>query len=291
MVKLVVDLAVLEMSVKRNLERAVLFKQNKQYRERLELNNVELKEHIDRLQLDMQAGRLVQQKMLPHGLVIKEPLVFEHYMLPSMYLSGDFVDYFELQDGLFFFYIMDVSGHGASSAMITVLVKSVINRFVENSLSELAIHPEFDLQALLETINLELLKSETGKHATMFVGTINLYQNCLQYINAAHYPRPILKNFNSYTEIETEGLAVGLFDDAQYSLKTLEIGDDFELTMCSDGLFEVLPQKKLQQKEQVLLEIIQKQHNTIDDLAHNLALPCEQEVPDDVTLLRVKKVK
>ena len=41
-------------------------------------------------------------------------------------LSGDFVDYFRITDRHFAFYMADVSGHGASSAFVTVLSEELL---------------------------------------------------------------------------------------------------------------------------------------------------------------------
>ncbi|BCE02543.1 SpoIIE family protein phosphatase [Marinicellulosiphila megalodicopiae] len=281
------DLAVLEHSVKRNLERSYLVKQNKKYREDLETTNRELTTHLDRLQMDMQAGRVVQQQLLPPKKLNISPLVFEHFMVPSMFLSGDFVDYFPISDDKFFFYIVDVSGHGASSAMITILIKSIINRFIEKQLQQGQC--EIDLPGLIQTINVELLKSNTGKHATVFVSTLDAKENRLNYINAAHFPQPILFNYGEVSMIPTQGLAVGLFEDSKYEQKSVELSDDFELTLFSDGLLEVLTEKSLSEKEEYLLEKIGKEHNTISELAQTLKLEQVEDAPDDITLLQVKK--
>ncbi|MCJ8313699.1 MAG: response regulator [Saccharospirillaceae bacterium] len=281
------DLAVLEHSVKRNLERSLLVKQNKIYREDLEKTNRELTIHLDRLQLDMQAGRVVQQQLLPPKQLSVPPLKFEHFMVPSMYLSGDFVDYFALCSDKFFFYIVDVSGHGASSAMVTILIKSIINRFIEKQLQLNQF--DIDLPSLVQTLNEELLKSNTGKHATVFVATLDSSINQLNYINAAHFPQPILFNKGEVSMIPTQGLAIGLFENTQYIQKSVEISDDFELTLFSDGLLDVIKDKTLSEKEDYLLEKIGKEHNTISELAKELQLEQVKDAPDDITLLQVRK--
>ena len=65
----------------------------------------------------------VQMKMLPENDQVIEGIYFEHLIKPSLYLSGDFLDYFKLDNDRVLFYFADVSGHGASSAFVTVLLK------------------------------------------------------------------------------------------------------------------------------------------------------------------------
>jgi serine phosphatase RsbU (regulator of sigma subunit) len=44
-------------------------------------------------------------------------------------LSGDFVDYFPIDDRHFAFYLADVSGHGAASAFLAVMLKTLMDQY------------------------------------------------------------------------------------------------------------------------------------------------------------------
>ncbi|MBP7230191.1 MAG: response regulator, partial [Moraxellaceae bacterium] len=115
--KPLIEMEVLEHSVRRALERGYLLKQNRQIREQLERSLALLKE-------DQEAGRRVQLRMLPPTPhVFNEDCHFSHRIIPSLYLSGDFVDYFRMGPDRIGFYLADVSGHGASSAFVTVFLK------------------------------------------------------------------------------------------------------------------------------------------------------------------------
>ena len=171
--------------------------------------------------------------------------------------------------------------------MVTILIKSIINRFIEKQLQ--FNQYDIDLPSLIQTLNEELLKSNTGKHATVFVATLDSSKNQLNYINVAHFPQPILFNKGEVSMIPTQGLAIGLFEDAKYTQKSVELSDDFELTLFSDGLLEVIQDKSLSEKEDYLLELIGKEHNTISELAQIFELEQVTDAPDDITLLQVIK--
>ena len=131
LVKPIIDMVVLEHSVQRNLDLVDLASQNRNYRDHLESVNRELRTSLDELRSDQQAGRKVQMKMLPDPIK-DETLHFSHIIKPSLMLSGDFLDYFPLDDKHYGFYIADVSGHGASSAFVTVLLKNLTYRLKRN---------------------------------------------------------------------------------------------------------------------------------------------------------------
>ena len=130
LIKPLEDLAVLEHSVRRALDRAQLRVENLRYREKLEAANRQLQASLSLLEEDQNAGRQVQMNMLPQTPWVVDGLQFAHQIIPSLYLSGDFVDYFRLDERRVAFYLADVSGHGASSAFVTVLLKVMTTRLL-----------------------------------------------------------------------------------------------------------------------------------------------------------------
>ncbi|WP_320826710.1 SpoIIE family protein phosphatase [Reinekea sp.] len=289
LMKPVVDLSVLEHSVERALERALLFKENYLYRQELEQRNQQLQNHVDRLKLDLQAGRAVQQRLLPTFELTQGDYHVRHDMEPSTYLSGDLVDYFELGPHQLVFYIADVSGHGASSALITLLIKTQIDRYrdeLENDTSDIVTNPG----QLLRQINLELLKTQTHKHATMFYGIINTIEDRMDYALAAHFPAPILCFDSECRTIEPESLAVGLFDDASYVTRHMDLKGFRQLTLLSDGIFELMSETTLAEKEARLLELGAERTHTMHDYLDRMRENGKTaDAPDDITVLTVEK--
>ncbi len=89
--------------------------------------NLKLRSYISRLENDQEAGGKMQQKLLPDTQKTFGDCTFSSRIYTSMYLSGDFLDYFEIDTDRVGFYMADVSGHGISSAFITVLLKNFID--------------------------------------------------------------------------------------------------------------------------------------------------------------------
>ena len=84
----------LEHAIKRAIERLCLLRENRLYREELESTNRELKESLSILKEDQEAGRCIQFQLLPDREIKYGGYGFSHHIIPSLYLSGDFVDYF-----------------------------------------------------------------------------------------------------------------------------------------------------------------------------------------------------
>jgi serine phosphatase RsbU (regulator of sigma subunit) len=287
--KPLIEMEVLEHSVRRALERGQLLKQNRQIREQLELTNAELERSLDLLEEDQEAGRRVQRRMLPPTPhVFNDVCHFSHRIIPSLYLSGDFVDYFRIGPQRLGFYLADVSGHGASSAFVTVFLKTLTNRIqrhYEKRTNTNALSPS----RLLTAINQELISMALGKHLAMFCGVIDLAENKLVYCIGAHFPPPILVNDGVPQVLGGRGLPVGIFSDATFEDVTLPLAERFSLVAMSDGVLEVLPEDTMEAKEAHLLAIVGQGHRDADALASALHLDGEVEVPDDIALLVINR--
>ncbi len=268
-------------SLQRLLERAEFISQSQYFREELERS-------LGLLQEDQQAGRHVQQKMLPPKHADINDVHFEHRIKPSLFLSGDFVDYFRISESLSMFYLADISGHGASSAFVTVLLKNMTNRLLRNYNRG----SSFDILspvAVLERVNKELLETGLGKHMTIFVGLLDRIENTLQYGVGGHFPMPILKQGDTTEYLGGCGMPVGLFDDAQFEGRIVELEDEFCITVFSDGVLEVMPQLSLKAKEKCLLDAAAQGYDDLGDLARILGVDQVDEAPDDIAALSISK--
>lgn len=286
--KPLIELEVLEHSVRRALERGTLLKQNRQYREQLELANAELERSLDLLEEDQEAGRRVQRRMLPPTPCLMEGVTLSHRIIPSLYLSGDFVDYFKLGTNRIGFYLADVSGHGASSAFVTVFLKTLTNRIQRHYEKRTNVNAMSPARILI-SINQELMSMAIGKHLAMFCGVIDTEENKLVYCMGAHYPPPILVNGKDVRPLPGRGLPVGIFGDATYEDVTVPLEKEFTLVAMSDGVLEVLPGGSNDEKEAKLLELVRTGYRDVDALAHVLNVDGEVEVPDDIAFLVINR--
>ncbi|MEE3169820.1 MAG: PP2C family protein-serine/threonine phosphatase, partial [Pseudomonadota bacterium] len=196
-------------------------------------------------------------------------------------------DYFRISEDQVLVYIADVSGHGASSAFVTVLLKNLTNRLQRN----LRRHSSDDIlypDRFLERINSELLDTGLGKHVTVFVGIISVKERTLKYAVGAHFPMPILSFEGGETRfLEGSGLPVGLFETPKWEVYEVPLAQPFRLTLFSDGILEVISAKSLDEKESTLLELVSGGRHTIASLSEALNLDAITELPDDIAIVSV----
>ncbi|WP_040261386.1 two-component system response regulator RssB [Pseudomonas massiliensis] len=284
LIKPLEDLAVLEHSVHRALDRSRLMRENQRYREKLETANRELEASLHLLQEDQNAGRQVQMNMLPVNPWVTGAFRFEHQIIPSLYLSGDFVDCFRVDEQRVAFYLADVSGHGASSAFVTVLLKFMTTRLMFESRRN-GLMPQFRPSDVLSHINRGLINCKLGKHVTMVGGVIDEQSGALTYSIGGHLPLPVLFDGTQSRYLEGRGLPVGLFDEASYSNHEIALPERFSLTLFSDGILDLLPGDTLKDKEAALPEIVKAAGGSLDGLRQKFGLATLGEMPDDIAML------
>ncbi len=284
------DMAVLEHAVRQALERADLIRQNRIYREHLEHANEKLEESLRQLEEDERAGRRIQFQLMPKDGAVLGGFRFSRRLLTSTYLSGDFVDYFVIDRRYVGFYIADVSGHGVSSALITLMLNNYINRLLEG-------YRQFGKEAIiqpavtLEKLNRATIRAELGKYLTILYGVFDLEENRLRLSNAGQFPYPILYCDAQASYLEQKSMPVGLFDFAEFGELTIDLPDQFALALFSDGILEVLEQPSMRAKEDYLLESVDRIDPGAGDLAARLGVVGESDIPDDVTLLLITRNK
>jgi serine phosphatase RsbU (regulator of sigma subunit) len=277
-----------EHAIRRCLEQAQLRRANLQHREQLERANQDLLCKIHELEHDQQAGRYVQLKMLPATPKTFGDYQFSHQLIPSLLLSGDFVDYFLVGDSHVVFFIADVSGHGSSSAFVTVLLKNMFARkrsdFNHNN-DNAILSP----LAMLGIANSNLMNTGIDKHATLCVGVIDLTTDQLRYSVAGHLPLPILSVNGCSEYLPGEGMPVGLFESAEFTERSLQLPENFVITLFTDGILDVVAAEGVIQQEQFLLTKLQGGFDNVGPVLQALELDDISGAPDDITVLVISK--
>lgn len=279
----------LEQALRLAVEQGRQWRREQAYLKSLEQTNERLRGNLEALRDDEEAGRRLQFQLLPPDRQSIGPYRFSRRLCTSLYLSGDFVDYFRIDDEHTGFYMADVAGHGVSSAIVTVLLKSYMARYLE-------LYRRAKNQGILDPariftrINHNMLKSGMDKHLTMFYGVLNNTTQTLYYCNAGQFPYPILYGDDTVQYIESRSKPLGMFDFAEYHTRMLPLTEKFTLAIVSDGILELLPQSNTNDKLLYLLGAVANEPTSITALSRGLGLDTvHNTLQDDVTLLLVQR--
>lgn len=246
-----------------------------------------LERSLEELRADHHAAQHVQQNLLPEKEQVINGVKYEYTLTPSLLLSGDFVDAIQVNDDLSVFYLADVSGHGASSALVTVLLKNLTGRLLRNYKR----NSSFDLlspMATLHRINKEILLTRMGKHMTMFIGLLDAKESKLTYAVGGHHPMPILSTMGDAHFLEGRGMPVGMFESPVFEEREIDLPESFTLTLFSDGILETITEPSLAEKEALLLRTLKNGFISSAELTAQLEFGADTH-PDDVAIMTVSR--
>jgi phosphoserine phosphatase RsbU/P len=277
-------------SVERCIHHRHLQRELKASKEHLESANRKLRHSLRMLEQDQQAGRQVQMALLPSAPLQVDDYWFSHTIYASLYLSGDFTDYFQVGDHEIVFFLADVSGHGSSSAFATVLLKNLFARKRSDFLRRQDASITSPVK-MLSLANRELLELEIDKYATMIVGVLNFREHSLRYSVAGHLPQPALLIEDHAEYLEGEGSPVGLMAEVAFQEQTIALPERFLLTLMSDGILELMDKDDLVEKEQELIDRLSGPLVRPANLIERLGLEDvdQNALPDDVAALFISR--
>jgi phosphoserine phosphatase RsbU/P len=133
--------------------------------------------HLLRMEKELGDARAFQQSLLPPEFgQVGGISIFAHY-IPCSELAGDFYDYVALPPDGAVILVADVSGHGASAAMLTGIVKSALH-----SASSEAYEPASVVARVANGIR------TFGDHHFITLICARVRNGSLDFVNAGHPP-------------------------------------------------------------------------------------------------------
>ncbi len=278
LLKPITDLSIITHTLEKSIERFSLKRQSKAYQLKLE-------ETVQTLREGEIAAKKMQKRLLPPPSCELCGFSLTGNLLARDYLSGDFYDYFALNDTTLIFYLADIAGHGVSSAFVTVLLKSIVNKCVDNfhkNADDTIIHPHKFLQQL----NKEICAEHLGKYLTIFFGKIDLISDTLSYVNGGHFPPPIIVKEDTEEYAATGESPVGIDPEATFQTKKIELTDQFQLYLFSDGVIDAMLQGSIREKMEKLRDLVQL--GRLEPFYEKLKQ--QDQRTDDMSLVTLKRI-
>jgi serine phosphatase RsbU (regulator of sigma subunit) len=198
----------------------------------LMLNLLVILEVADRLSLknDLEVAREIQLAMLP-GRVYEAPHVEAFGMTrPANTVGGDFYDILPRHDGSMLLALGDVAGKGSPAALLMALLLAMMRTLVDEGLNG---------AELMSRLNTQLCKhAPRTRFVTLFVASLQPATGELMYVNAGHLPPLIRRATGAYERLLGGGIALGLWEHAEYSIGRTLMSPGDVLVMYSDGITE-----------------------------------------------------
>lgn len=158
--------------------------------------------------------------------------------VPSSNIGGDAFGYHWIDKDHFAIYLLDVTGHGVTSALLSISVTNIL-RSQSLPLTDFR-RPAKVLAVLNEIFQMDL---HGNKSFTMWYGVYERSSHRLVYASAGHPPAilargPAAKK-TDLRRLEKGGVMIGCVPGMEYEEETLDLGESDRLLVFSDGIFEV----------------------------------------------------
>ncbi|MEC7120601.1 MAG: SpoIIE family protein phosphatase [Pseudomonadota bacterium] len=210
---------------------------------------------------DLPSAVKLQQALLPDPLQL-DGYQLHHFYQPAAFLSGDWIDYWKVDEQHVLFYLADVAGHGVASSLLSAWLAAFHGH-------------DGRPEDLLNDMNRLLVQQNTGKHITLLCGLLDQQRHQVHWCSAGHYPPAILIQPNQPPEILTaSSFPLGLTAQLNIQMQTIDLPPDSQLIFASDGALEAFQGNLGQQLNQLIEQLSSQQFHPPVDLPDDLALLC-----------------
>ncbi len=270
--------------------------------------NSELKELNDRLETantrmsrDLAAAAKVQQSLLPDEVDSIIGADFAWRYIPCDELAGDFLNYFHLDDQHIAMFVVDVSGHGVASSLLSVTIGRLLTRHVSSSsllvrqgatTDQRVIIPPADVVAELN--RRFPMEEQGGLYFTIAYGVFDLSTNRLVYASGGHTPLVVVDKDGDMRMIDADGMSIGWMDDVEFENVAIDLSIGDRVFMYSDGVPEAMDSKLDEYGDKRMLRVIDAGRDkplpdTVGDLVTSVQKWCGRTGPrDDVSILALE---
>lgn len=245
------------------------------------------------LEKEIRMASVIQQNFFKQDVSQINNFDLAFYSKPMAGVSGDLYDFFRTGSNLEGLGIFDVSGHGISSGLVTMLVKNIIHQ-------EFYTKEKMDLWEILNNINGRVIQ-EKGDIENYLTGILIKTNKENIEVAIAGHPRPIFYHHKTgiceFLQMKKESVgAIGIPGfPVYYTSQVYNFEEGDELFIYSDGLVDTVNERKEDFGKDRLLNLI---YRVCDMPAKMQMVEVEKQIAmfqgrapqkDDLTFIILKK--
>lgn len=240
----------------------------------------------EKINAELSVASKIQLDALPDDKFDDNKVSIRAFINPAKEVSGDFYDYFYIDDHRLAILISDVSGKGIPASLFMMKGKEMIKSALasSNSLEEAINRANY----ALSKNNKELL------FITSFVGVIDFKLKEISYINAGQ-ERPYIISNGKVIKLDGEAnIVLGVEETYQFKKETHPFNEGDYIFMFTDGLNEAINESEEEfshERIEACLEL--SKESSLEEVIENMNKSLEEFINgadqfDDVTILITK---
>lgn len=231
-------------------------KQIKLYAENLEViverRTKEMQAASIRLIQEIDYAKSIQQSLLPTKKVNFKKVVFVSEYFPCERLSGDFFDIYRLDETNIGMYVLDVSGHGVSAALMTMFCNNYIRSSEKLIMRYRGLKPNRNLKHFYEEFNKMQFPEEM--YMVMFFASYCVESRVLTYSSGGINCYPLLmRKDGSYEYLDkSQGFPIckmSEFFTPSYSSEAIMLQKGDRVIFYTDGLIDSVKNSTISEEQ------------------------------------------
>ncbi|MGH7551747.1 MAG: PP2C family protein-serine/threonine phosphatase, partial [Longimicrobiales bacterium] len=194
----------------------------------------ELEEKSEVIRRDLQRAEMIQRALLPKQPPRLDSFCLQTFYRTSRYVGGDLYNVVRLTDRHVALYVADATGHGVSSAMLSVLFDRKL------VLAEEAEHQPHSPARVLADVNRAICEERIapGLFLTAAYCLLDTTANEGMIALAGHPPALLHRADGQLLAFPRTGPALGLTPGASYDEERFELGPRDRLLLYTDGVLD-----------------------------------------------------
>jgi len=267
-------------AVRNALERRQLLAERERLHRELQHKVHELQETSEVLRRDLERAEVIQRALLPRSPPPMEGYCIQAVYRPGQHVGGDLYDVIRLGEQHLAFYLADATGHGVTSAMLSVLFKQRL--VLVDPATGLALPPA----EVLAAVNRSICEAHAapGLFLTAVFGLLDTSDASLTLASAGHPPVLHARDGQETRLIRRTGPALGLAPDAHFAQERLQLLAGDRILLYTDGLLPSGSERELELLRQVLAKPLSSAQEAMAQLHGDAPAGADR---DDVTILLI----
>lgn len=255
----------------------------------------QLAHYQEALQEALQSAANIQSSLIPKQQPSYGNLHYSWRYMPCKQVGGDLFNIIQLDEQTVMTYLVDVSGHGISSAMVTVSVHQSLSMHTGQLVKKPTEHPPYyaitSPRQVLKELETEYPFERFEEFFTISYVLINPHTGQIRYSNGGHPSPMLLRNDGSVEKLDAGGtvIGVGKLVDFEEGENRLHPGD--RLYMYTDGITEHMSaEEQPYGEERFRKQLIKLKDEPLDEATRDALIALREfggsTLPnDDVTLI------
>lgn len=187
-----------------------------------------------RMEEQMRLAGIVQRRMLPGEAPSIVNLDAAAIYMPCFQIGGDLYDFIQLDEHTLAVAIADVIGKGIPAAIMMSMFRGTLRAYADGG------HNRHSMAEIIDKLNkVAYNECDDGEFITLFLATIDTKKMQMTYCNCGHEPALLVRQ-GSISELNKGGLVLGVLEDSEYEIETIDLLACDHIIMYTDGLIDAV---------------------------------------------------